>query len=147
MERVWPEMEALLCAERASKPSTVHTTLVPNFSFLGSGAVRIWHPKGAERMQIWAWVWVAKDAPQAVKDDVRRQSAYNAIASGMFEQDDGENWNQCTQPSRGYVARQYPFNYQMGLGHEQAMEEHPGRRGASFARSTSAASTSAGASW
>lgn len=133
MESVRPEMEAHLGAERASKLSTVHATLFPNFSFLGSGTVRVWHPKGPERMEIWAWVWVDKDAPQAVKDEVRRQSAYNFNASGMFEQDDGENWNQCTLSSRGYVARQYPFNYQMGLGHEQAMEEHPGRRGANFA--------------
>lgn len=133
VDSIQPEVEAHLGYERAHKLGTVHATLFPNFSFLGSGTVRVWQPKGPEKMEIWAWVYVDREAPQPVKDEIRRQSAYNFNASGMFEQDDGENWNQCTQSSRGYIARQYPFNYQMGLGHERAMEEYPGRRGANFA--------------
>ena len=50
----------------------------------------------------------------------------------MFEQDDGENWNQCSASNRGYIGRQHDFNYQMGLGHEERMEEFPGRRGFAF---------------
>jgi phenylpropionate dioxygenase-like ring-hydroxylating dioxygenase large terminal subunit len=133
LDEIRPEVAAHLDHDRAYKLSTVHATLFPNFSFLGGGTVRVWQPKGPEKMEIWAWVYVDRDAPQKIKDTIRRQSAYNFNPSGMFEQDDGENWNQCTASSRGYIARQYPFNYQMGLGHERAMEEYPGRRGANFA--------------
>jgi 3-phenylpropionate/trans-cinnamate dioxygenase alpha subunit len=133
LDSIRPEMEAHLGYDRAHRLATVHATLFPNFSFLGSGTVRVWQPKGPEKMEIWAWVYVDKDAPDDIKHYIRRQSAYNFNPSGMFEQDDGENWNQCTASSRGYIARQYPFNYQMGLGHDQAMEEYPGRRGANFA--------------
>jgi hypothetical protein len=39
--------------------------------------------------------------------------------SGIFEQDDGENWLEIQRVLRGYMARQRPFNIQMGIGHER----------------------------
>jgi len=132
-ESIRAEMEQHLGVERASQLAPVHASVFPNFSFLGSGTLRVWHPRGPGRMEIWAWVWCDKDAPQDVKDVQRVQSQYNFNASGMFEQDDGENWNQCTVASRGYVGRQQPFNYQMGVGHDERMEQLPGWKGANFA--------------
>jgi len=75
---------------------------------------------------------VEKDAPPEVKRAILRNSQYNFNVSGVFEQDDGENWNQCSASNRGYIGRQQDFNYQMGLGHEERMEEFPGRRGFAF---------------
>jgi hypothetical protein len=39
--------------------------------------------------------------------------------SGTFEQDDMDNWQECTSTTRGVVARRYPLNYQQGLGHSR----------------------------
>jgi hypothetical protein len=39
--------------------------------------------------------------------------------SGTFEQDDMDNWQECTHTCRGVVSRRYDLNMQMGLGHEQ----------------------------
>ena len=38
-------------------------------------------------------------------------------AGGLWEQDDGENWNEIQKVLRGYVARQNKLNAQMGIGH------------------------------
>jgi len=36
-----------------------------------------------------------------------------------------ENWNYAHKASRGTIARQYPYNYEMGLGRAQAdFEDH-----------------------
>jgi hypothetical protein len=37
---------------------------------------------------------------------------------GTFEQDDMDNWQECTQTCRGVMSRQVPINNQMGMGHE-----------------------------
>jgi hypothetical protein len=39
--------------------------------------------------------------------------------SGTFEQDDMDNWQECTRTCRGVMARRMPLNTQMGLGHER----------------------------
>ena len=38
--------------------------------------------------------------------------------AGTFEQDDMDNWEQCSRSGQGVVSRRYPLNVQMGLGHE-----------------------------
>ena len=43
--------------------------------------------------------------------------------SGTFEQDDMDNWQECTQTCRGVVSRKYELNMQMGLGHEKYDQE------------------------
>jgi hypothetical protein len=40
----------------------------------------------------------------------------------MTEQDDMENWSYASEASSGVVARRYPYNYQMGLGHARSVE-------------------------
>jgi 3-phenylpropionate/trans-cinnamate dioxygenase alpha subunit len=46
--------------------------------------------------------------------------------AGIFEQDDMQNWQECTQTCKGVVARRYPMNFQMGLGHGESHEGIPG---------------------
>jgi hypothetical protein len=59
---------------------------------------------------------VDKDAPNEVKDYLRRYYMRYSGPAGMTEQDDMENWLYATQASTGTVARRYPFNYQQSLG-------------------------------
>src|SRR5947208_2819394 len=39
--------------------------------------------------------------------------------AGTFEQNDMDNWKECTQTCRGVMSRRVPVNNQMGLGHER----------------------------
>jgi phenylpropionate dioxygenase-like ring-hydroxylating dioxygenase large terminal subunit len=133
LESIRPEVEERLGKERANTLWPIHSTLFPNFTFGGNGLMRVWMPRGPGHMEIWSWVCVDRDAPDDVKQAFLKHCQFAFNVSGMFEQDDGENWHQCTEASRGYIARQHEFNYQMGLGHEETMEVHPGRRGGAYA--------------
>jgi 3-phenylpropionate/trans-cinnamate dioxygenase alpha subunit len=79
----------------------------------------VWHPRGPDRTEVWAWVYVDKAAPPEVKEAVRLAGVRVFGPAGVFEQDDMDNWQACTQTGRGAVARRYPLNYEMGLGHER----------------------------
>jgi hypothetical protein len=41
----------------------------------------------------------------------------------MFEQDDGENWDQSTQGAIAPMTRRDDLNYSMGLGHGKIIKE------------------------
>lgn len=106
-------------AERALKVHA-HNTIFPNFSWLGqSNTMRVWHPRGPGQIEVWAWTFVPKDAPQEIKEEITRTSQFTFSPAGVFETDDGENWTEVQMVLRGWKARQNTFNAQMGLGHEE----------------------------
>jgi 3-phenylpropionate/trans-cinnamate dioxygenase alpha subunit len=94
--------------------------------------MRVWHPRGPDKMEVWSWSYVDKAAPPEAKRQMHLFHQRRFGPSGSFEQDDGENWNQCTLSSRGRVARKYQFNYDMGKGREKYYEEFPGLAGEGF---------------
>ncbi len=100
-------------------------TVFPNFSFLraSSRSFRVWQPKGPDKIEICSWIFVDKNAPPEVKEATRLAGARGFSPSGTSEQDDMDNWQECTQTSRGVMARRRQLNYQMGLGHEKYDEE------------------------
>jgi 3-phenylpropionate/trans-cinnamate dioxygenase alpha subunit len=100
-------------------------TVFPNFSMLRatSHTFRVWHPRGPEKTEVWSWVFVDKAAPPHVKEALRLSGVRGFGPSGTFEQDDMDNWQECTQTSRGVVSRRYQLNMQMGLGHERFNQE------------------------
>ncbi|MES9537674.1 SRPBCC family protein [Actinomadura sp. NPDC000600] len=106
-------------AERAHKV-WAHNTIFPNFSWLGQAAtMRVWHPRGPGQIEVWAWTFVPRDAPDEVKDAIRQGNQRTFSPAGVFETDDGENWSEIQRVLRGWKARSVPFNVQMGLGHEE----------------------------
>ena len=122
--RIGPEMEARLGPRlRLGKP--IAGTVFPNFSMLRptSRTIRVWHPRGPDKTEVWAWIFVDKAAPPDVKKALRLAGARVFGPGGTFEQDDMDNWQGCTQTGRGVVARRHSLNYAMGLGHEQFDEE------------------------
>ena len=60
-----------------------------------------------------------KAAPPEVKRAIRQAGIRGFSPSGTFEQDDMDNWQECTQTCRGVVSRRMPLNNRMGLGHER----------------------------
>ena len=104
---------------RVVKP--IAGTVFPNLSMLRptSRTFRVWHPRGPDKTEVWAWVFADKAAPPEVKEAIRLAGVRVFGPSGTFEQDDMDNWQGCTQTGRGVVARRYPLNYEMGAGRER----------------------------
>jgi phenylpropionate dioxygenase-like ring-hydroxylating dioxygenase large terminal subunit len=106
---------------RLDKIKPIVATVFPNFSMLRptSRTFRVWHPRGPDKTECWAWIYTDKKAPPEVKEAIRLAGARVFGPGGSFEMDDMDNWQGCTQTGRGEVARRYPLNYEMGLGHAQ----------------------------
>ena len=119
-ETIRPEVEQRL-GPRFGKVFPIVGTLFPNFSFLRASArtFRVWHPRGPDKIEVWACIFVDKAAPSEVKEAYRLAGIHTFSPSGTLEQDDMENWQECTRTCQGVVSRRYPLNYQMGLGHER----------------------------
>ena len=125
--RIRGEVEARL-GPRAGVLNPLVGTIFPNFSMLkaSSRTFRVWHPKGPDHIEIWSWVFTDRAAPPEVKDAIRLVAIRGFSPSGTLEQDDMDNWQECTRSSRGVVARRQMLNYQMGLGHESFSDETDG---------------------
>jgi hypothetical protein len=105
---------------RAEGFRAAHFNIFPTFSFLpGLQTMRVWQPKGPDKMEVWAWIAVPKDAPPEVKEAWRLGMIRSFSPGGQFEQDDGENWLEIQKVMKGRIARRTPLNVQMGLGHDQ----------------------------
>jgi phenylpropionate dioxygenase-like ring-hydroxylating dioxygenase large terminal subunit len=109
-------------------------TVFPNASPLARQprTLAVWHPRGPHQTECWRIYLVDADAPPEVKDFLRHYYIRYSGPSGLTEQDDMENWNYAHAASRGAIARQYPYNYEMGLGRAtESFEDHglklPGR--------------------
>lgn len=127
---ILPEMERRLGTVRARKISPVHGTVFPNLSWLfGTRTLRVWHPRGPEKTEIWAWCILDKAAPPEVKRAWRLHCMRRFGPTGTWEQDDMDNWIKSGESGRSFIARRYPLNFQMGLGHERYAEGLPGRVG------------------
>jgi 3-phenylpropionate/trans-cinnamate dioxygenase alpha subunit len=100
-------------------------TVFPNFAVLRGTAntIRVWHPRGPDRTEIWSWIFVDREAPSSVKETVRQASLRSFGPAGTFEQDDIDNWQECTQTARGVISRRQVVNLQMGLGQERFAQE------------------------
>ncbi len=114
-----PETERRL-GPRLQAVSPIVATVFPNFSMIRSTShsFRVWHPKGPDHIEVWAWIFVDKAAPPPVREALRLNGLRGFGPSGTFEQDDMDNWQECTHTCRGVVSRRYDLNMQMGLGHE-----------------------------
>jgi nitrite reductase/ring-hydroxylating ferredoxin subunit len=121
-EEIAPEITNRLGAAAADLVSAcAHGGVFPNFAYLTGAAmtIRVWQPRGVDRMEVFSWVLVDSAAPPEIKEASRRGMTRAFSASGTLEQDDGENWSEIQRVLRGSVARKYPLNYQMGFGHER----------------------------
>jgi 3-phenylpropionate/trans-cinnamate dioxygenase alpha subunit len=118
--QIRPDIERRL-GPRIGLGNPVAGTVFPNLSILRptSRTFRVWHPRGPDKTEVWAFVYADKAAPPEVKKAIRLAGARVFGPGGTFEQDDMDNWQGCTQTGRGVVARRYALNYGMGLGHER----------------------------
>jgi phenylpropionate dioxygenase-like ring-hydroxylating dioxygenase large terminal subunit len=123
---IMPEMERRL-GVRGKNAIWQIGDIFPNVAInQANPSLRVWMPRGPSHIEVWTWVVVDKNAPQHVKDIVRTSSALGFGVSGMFEQDDMDNWIQCTASGRSLKGREQPQILKLGLGHEVRREGMPG---------------------
>ena len=66
-----------------------------------------------------------RDLPEELKREVRRQCIQSFGPSGIFEQDDAENWSECMSTMHGFVGRQLALPYFAGQDSE-GRDAYPG---------------------
>jgi phenylpropionate dioxygenase-like ring-hydroxylating dioxygenase large terminal subunit len=117
----------------------IHGTVFPNLSignFLMSKdhvsppnpflTLRLWHPIAEDKMEVWSFFLVEKDAPDWFKEESYLAYVRTFGSSGVFEQDDAENWRSITRVVRGQFAKDLDLNYQMGRGVYEPDPNWPG---------------------
>jgi phenylpropionate dioxygenase-like ring-hydroxylating dioxygenase large terminal subunit len=126
--RSWTAAQQALVGESGFMPSAA--TLFPNLSFVHNWphvregqvapfiSVRQWQPVAPGETEVLSWFVVAADAPEAFKADSYTAYLMCFGSSGMFEQDDVENWVSITDMARGAMARRLLLNSRMGLRHD-----------------------------
>jgi phenylpropionate dioxygenase-like ring-hydroxylating dioxygenase large terminal subunit len=98
-----------------------HLTVFPNFSIISnSDSMRVWHPRGPNEIEVWAFTVIEADATKEEFEQHRLQSLRTFSPAGTFEQEDGENWVEIQRVLKGYQAKQSQLNMQMGLGKQWA---------------------------
>jgi 3-phenylpropionate/trans-cinnamate dioxygenase alpha subunit len=122
LQQTFSQAQARLGTTLAAR-TTGHGHVFPNFGTLpGSNIIRVWQPKGPEKIEVWSWTLVDRDAPPEVVDAIRVGAARSFGPGGLLEQDDSENWMEIQTVLRGHVARRSRFNLQMGLGSPRIAE-------------------------
>jgi hypothetical protein len=98
--------------------------IFPNlFVNTGSREFMLRNPLGPAKMEIWKTTLVDGNAsPEAQRIAVRASNRPFGPA-GMFEQDDGENWDQSTLAAQGAVSQRYDLNYSMSLGRGEVVDD------------------------
>jgi hypothetical protein len=87
-------------------------------------SIRLWQPLSATRTEVFSWFAVDKLAPEKYKADSYKAYLMCFGSSGMFEQDDVENWTSITSMAKGSLARRLKLNSRMGLDrHGQTLTE------------------------
>lgn len=135
----WSAEQRALAGESGFMPSAA--TLFPNLSFVHNWpqvndeglitpfiSVRLWQPVGPGETEVLSWFVVAADAPEVYKTFSYKAYLMCFGSSGMFEQDDVENWVSITATAKGSMARRLLLNNRMGLTHDGVplVEQHDG---------------------
>ncbi|WP_028658702.1 aromatic ring-hydroxylating oxygenase subunit alpha [Nocardioides insulae] len=78
-------------------------------------SLRQWQPISADETEVLSWFVVDKEAPEEFKKLSYKAYLMCFGSSGMFEQDDVENWVSLTNTAGGTMARSLLLNGRMGL--------------------------------
>jgi hypothetical protein len=103
-------------------------TIFPNLSFVHNWpqvhqdshvvpfiSLRLWQPLGPTRTEVYSWFAVDRNAPDWYKQDSYKAYLMCFGSSGMFEQDDVENWTSITSVARGRLAATVDLISTMGM--------------------------------
>jgi PAH dioxygenase large subunit len=71
---------------------------------------------------MWSWLAIDKDATPEYRKRVYETYVRTFGPSGIFDQDDMENWEDCTRANIGPAARRYTLHHKMGLNRATATD-------------------------
>jgi nitrite reductase/ring-hydroxylating ferredoxin subunit len=103
-----------------------HPNIFPNLWITVSGQLSLRLPKGPLKTEIWWFSMIDKNLPSEQWEEHRQRHIHVFGPAGGLEQEDGENWDQSTRGTRGVVARRYPLNFSMGMGHGEVLKDDTG---------------------
>jgi phenylpropionate dioxygenase-like ring-hydroxylating dioxygenase large terminal subunit len=107
---------------------TIVMTIFPNLSlvyFPGLCSIRVWHPRSAGETELWSWALYNKDAPDTVKDSIRKQVARMFSPTGMLEQDDLEVWSRLGANLKS-MPSSYRLCYEFDSDDKDRVRPYPG---------------------
>ncbi|MGW5105993.1 aromatic ring-hydroxylating dioxygenase subunit alpha [Nocardia sp. NPDC004123] len=78
-------------------------------------SLRQWQPVSEDETEVLSWFVVDKEAPEEFKKLSYKAYVMCFGSSGMFEQDDVENWVSLTKTASGSMARRVLLNSRMGI--------------------------------
>lgn len=129
-DSVKAEAETRLTAAQTDVSNAIRIgNVFPNFGFVesfGWAALRVYHPKGPGKTEIWTWLFAEKDMPPALLAEVRGSFISSSSNSGTIESDDTEMWTRAQAAHSKPYRRKFPLNYQMAAGHDYQDPERPG---------------------
>ena len=108
-----------------------HANVFPNLWVADNGlrlCLRI--PRGVAKTEMWWFTLLDKSISEADRVPWIHKANHVFGPAGLFEQEDGENWDQATRATRGFVSRQYPFHFGMNRGHGKVQRKAD--RGSTF---------------
>jgi hypothetical protein len=76
---------------------------------------RLWQPISSTETECYSWFAVDRNAPDSFKADSYKAYLMCFGTSGMFEQDDVENWTSITSVTRGRLSAQVMLDSTMGM--------------------------------
>jgi hypothetical protein len=94
-----------------------HPGIFPNLWIASSGTqlcLRL--PRGPNFTELWWFTILPKSMSKEQRENARSRAIHFFGPAGLFEQDDGENWDQGTRACRGVVSQKHPLNISMNLG-------------------------------
>ncbi len=126
MAQAWTDGQRRLVEQDGFMVSAA--TLFPNLSLVHNWPVidetgkvapfislRQWQPVSERETEVLSWFAVDAGAPEEFKRQSYRAYLMCFGSSGMFEQDDVENWVSITDMAGGSMARRLRLNSRMGL--------------------------------
>jgi len=94
---------------------------------------RMWVPTGPHSTKIYSWFFIENNASAEYLKDSYECYVRTFGPSGIYEQDDMENWEECTRVNVGKIAQQYDLHHGMNMH----LEPNPDWKGPGIAYPTS----------
>jgi phenylpropionate dioxygenase-like ring-hydroxylating dioxygenase large terminal subunit len=136
MDAVWDDAHRSMVGDAGFMPSAA--TTFPNLSFVHNWPIvdedglvapfislRLWQPVSATETEVLSWFCVDREAPRWYKDASYKAYLMCFGSSGMFEQDDVENWTSITAMARAQMAERLNLHSRMGLSREGGTLREP----------------------